>query len=112
MGCCYSSEKPTVYEVTLDSDGVARHVSEGQGTHYIHVSDSNETILEEKPTLTLDNTVPPITPNPTFQRPLVAHHPSKQRIYPANNDHYKNNETKSAGGLPPSYSISNTINKV
>ncbi|SAL98638.1 hypothetical protein [Absidia glauca] len=110
MGCCYSSEKPTVYEVTLDSDGVARHVSEGQGTHYIHVSDSNETILEEKPTL--EKTVSPISPNPTFQKPLVAHHPSKQRIYPANNDHCKSNETKSIGTSPRSCSISNTMNKV
>lgn len=40
--------KPTVYEVTLDNDGVAHHVAEGQGTHFIHVSENNETILEEK----------------------------------------------------------------
>ncbi|ORZ15892.1 hypothetical protein BCR42DRAFT_44430 [Absidia repens] len=108
MGCCYSSEKPTVYEVTLDNDGVARHVSEGQGTHYIHVSESNETILEEKPTSTLEKPVL-TSPNPTFQRPLVAHPHSKQRIHPVNI--IKDNEKKQISE-PPSLQIGNTMNKV
>ncbi|KAI9483339.1 MAG: hypothetical protein EXX96DRAFT_557820 [Benjaminiella poitrasii] len=51
MGCCVSHpffEKETVYEVTLDADGVAHRVPKGQGTHFIHVSPNNETHLEEK----------------------------------------------------------------
>ncbi|KAI8079840.1 uncharacterized protein BX664DRAFT_341584 [Halteromyces radiatus] len=105
MGCCHSSEKPTVYEVTLDHDGIARHVSEGQGTHYIHVSESNETILEEKPNLTPEEKI--TSPNPTFQKPLVPYL-SKQRIYPSSN----NNISKEEKTRPPSFSIGNTINKV
>ncbi|KAG2190925.1 hypothetical protein INT46_008967 [Mucor plumbeus] len=51
MGCCISHpffEKETVYEVTLDADGVAQRVPKGQGTHFIHISSNNETHLEEK----------------------------------------------------------------
>ncbi|KAI8990321.1 hypothetical protein BDB01DRAFT_718247 [Pilobolus umbonatus] len=51
MGCCISHpyfQKETVYEVTLDADGVAQRVPKGQGTHFIHVSNNNETHLEEK----------------------------------------------------------------
>ncbi|KAI8329302.1 hypothetical protein BC941DRAFT_476384 [Chlamydoabsidia padenii] len=78
MGCCYSSEKPTVYEVTLDNDGVAHRVPDGQGTHYIHVSESNETVLEVKPKQIGSS-------NSTFQRPLTAHPHSNHRIHPSNN---------------------------
>ncbi|KAI8647920.1 hypothetical protein BD408DRAFT_407989 [Parasitella parasitica] len=51
MGCCISHpcfQKETVYEVTLDADGVAQRVPKGQGTHFIHISSNNETHLEEK----------------------------------------------------------------
>ncbi|KAI8883246.1 hypothetical protein K501DRAFT_184893 [Backusella circina FSU 941] len=49
MGCCLSHiEKETVYEVTLDADGVAHRVPKGEGTHYIHVSKNSETHMEEK----------------------------------------------------------------
>ncbi|KAI9314720.1 hypothetical protein BX666DRAFT_1962677 [Dichotomocladium elegans] len=49
MGCCISQEdKSTVYEVTIDANGVARRVPNGKGTHFIHVSDDCETHLEEK----------------------------------------------------------------
>ncbi|EIE86139.1 hypothetical protein RO3G_10850 [Rhizopus delemar RA 99-880] len=52
MGCCMSNdsffEKETVYEVVLDANGVAQRVPKGQGTHFIHVSQDEETILKEK----------------------------------------------------------------
>lgn len=44
----YILSQETVYEVTLDADGVAQRVPKGQGTHFIHISSNNETHLEEK----------------------------------------------------------------
>ncbi|ORX61419.1 hypothetical protein DM01DRAFT_1122246 [Hesseltinella vesiculosa] len=88
MGCCQSSEKPTVYEVTIDDQGIARHVPEGQGTHFIRVSDNNETILEEKPSITENLT----SPNPTFQTPMSLH---SKRIHPLTTGEKKDPETKS-----------------
>ncbi|KAI8061107.1 hypothetical protein BC940DRAFT_310579 [Gongronella butleri] len=89
MGCCYSSEKPTVYEVTIDNQGIARHVPEGQGTHLIRVSEANETILEEKPTSIIT------TPNPTFQRPMTT---NAKRVHPLTTGTYekKDPETNKA----------------
>ncbi|KAI8877771.1 hypothetical protein K501DRAFT_259814 [Backusella circina FSU 941] len=51
MGCCMSHsffEKDAVYEVVLDPNGVAKRVSKGSGTHYVYISQDNETHLEEK----------------------------------------------------------------
>ncbi|CAO3590778.1 unnamed protein product [Absidia cylindrospora] len=84
MGCCYSVEKPVVYEVTLDSDGVAHHVAEGQGTHYIYVSENNETILEEKNNSNHDKPVLSAPKNSTMQGTITPQHPSDQRIHPMN----------------------------
>ncbi|KAK4520580.1 uncharacterized protein ATC70_006457 [Mucor velutinosus] len=79
MGCCISHpffEKETVYEVTLDADGVAQRVPKGQGTHFIHISSKNgETHLEEKteqpsrPAVTHDgsnNKWPSLTTPPSY----------------------------------------------
>ncbi|KAG0182116.1 DNA excision repair protein ERCC-8 [Apophysomyces sp. BC1034] len=41
------SEEVTIYEVTVDADGIARRVPKGQGTHLIYVTD-DETHMEEK----------------------------------------------------------------
>lgn len=41
-------DQSTVYEVTLDANGVAHRVPNGQGTHFIHVSEDSETHMEEK----------------------------------------------------------------
>ncbi|KAL1931424.1 hypothetical protein VTP01DRAFT_9566 [Rhizomucor pusillus] len=43
-----SVDKPRVFEVVLDHNGVARRVPEGQGTHLIHVSQDKETRMEQK----------------------------------------------------------------
>ncbi|CAO3646562.1 unnamed protein product [Cunninghamella blakesleeana] len=75
MGCCQSSEA-SIVEVTLDSNGVARQVPEGQGTHFIHISEHDETILEEKPGIHITHSIS--TPNPTFQKPLKH----SKRIHP------------------------------
>lgn len=91
--------------MTLDNDGVAHRVPEGQGTHYIHVSDSNETVLEVKvkkwvrlinvltlifdalkPKMALDKAVPSDT---TLQRPITEQPPSKQRIHPFDDNEKK-----------------------
>ncbi|KAI7864434.1 hypothetical protein BDF14DRAFT_1884319 [Spinellus fusiger] len=48
MGCCISLQKPTIYEVTLDDNGVAHRVRSGQGTHLIYVSKDKETHMEKK----------------------------------------------------------------
>ncbi|KAI9245742.1 hypothetical protein BY458DRAFT_447164 [Sporodiniella umbellata] len=50
MGCCMSNciEKDTVYEVVLDTHGVAQRVPKGKGTHFIHISQHRETVLKEK----------------------------------------------------------------
>ncbi|KAI8147483.1 hypothetical protein BJV82DRAFT_595635 [Fennellomyces sp. T-0311] len=73
MGCCFSqTDKTTVYEVTLDANGVARRVPAGTGTHFIHVSSDYETHLEEKH-YTLPSNVD------TISKPDPAH---KQGRYP------------------------------
>ncbi|KAI7903945.1 uncharacterized protein BX663DRAFT_551010 [Cokeromyces recurvatus] len=89
MGCCISHpffEKETVYEVTLDSDGVAHRVPKGQGTHFIHVSPSNETHLEEKTTQSsATNKWPSLAISPIYTK----------RVHPTVNSHNdNNNETK------------------
>lgn len=43
-----TNDQSAVYEVTLDANGVAHRVPNGQGTHFIHVSEESETHLEEK----------------------------------------------------------------
>ena len=44
----YYYNQTTVYEVTLDANGVARRCPTGKGTHFIHVNQDYETHLEEK----------------------------------------------------------------
>lgn len=91
--------------MTLDNNGVAHRVPEGQGTHYIHVSDSNETVLEVKVkkqamvidvlTLTFDAPKPKMTPDEapssdiTLQRSTTEQPPSKQRIHPFDDNEKK-----------------------
>ncbi|KAG1452353.1 hypothetical protein G6F56_007843 [Rhizopus delemar] len=70
MGCCMSNcfffEKEAVYEVVLDSNGVAQRVPKGQGTHLICVSPHKETVMKEKSEI-----APPL---PTYQNkyPVVT----------------------------------------
>ncbi|KAI9302806.1 hypothetical protein BJ944DRAFT_184461, partial [Cunninghamella echinulata] len=94
----------TVYEVTLDNNGVARQVGEGQGTHFIHISEHNETILEEKPGITITQSIS--TPNPTFQKPLKH----SKRIHPLVSKPI--NEKNPASNLTPSSIDNITTNKV
>ncbi|KAI9492455.1 hypothetical protein BDB00DRAFT_873367 [Zychaea mexicana] len=80
MGCCFSqTDKTTVYEVTLDANGVARRVPVGTGTHFIHITSDYETHLEEK-----QYTVQPPTPNDTdINRPPQAHQSTRFPFLPA-----------------------------
>ncbi|KAI7875982.1 hypothetical protein K492DRAFT_167608 [Lichtheimia hyalospora FSU 10163] len=58
MGCCMSYEQEAkVYEVVLDSNGVARRVAKGQGTHLIHVSKHKETRMEQKSDIVLPSSL-------------------------------------------------------
>ncbi|KAI7880313.1 hypothetical protein K492DRAFT_207614 [Lichtheimia hyalospora FSU 10163] len=84
MGCCFSQQdKSTVYEVTLDANGVAHRVPNGQGTHFIHVSKESETHMEEKPVIDVDLS----KPSPTYKQPprfnLLPSRPSSKRIQPS-----------------------------
>ncbi|CEI92433.1 hypothetical protein RMCBS344292_06691 [Rhizopus microsporus] len=81
MGCCMShcsfSEKETVYEVTLDANGVAQRVPKGQGTHFIHISPHKETLLKEKSDIT--------APSPTYHHdkwPSMTAPIYNQRVHP------------------------------
>ncbi|CAO3642739.1 unnamed protein product [Cunninghamella blakesleeana] len=48
MGCCMSTEEPTIHEVVFDEKGIAHQVPKGQGTHLIHVYPDQETNIEKK----------------------------------------------------------------
>ncbi|CDH61410.1 predicted protein [Lichtheimia corymbifera JMRC:FSU:9682] len=84
MGCCFSQQdKSTVYEVTLDANGVAHRVPNGQGTHFIHVSEDSETHMEEKPVIDVDLS----KPSPTYKQPprftFLPSRASSKRIQPS-----------------------------
>ncbi|KAG1464478.1 hypothetical protein G6F56_005077 [Rhizopus delemar] len=86
MGCCMSNEttffeKEAMYEVILDSNGVAQRVPKGQGTHIIHVSPHQETQLKEKsqiacPAPTYQNKWTHLA-KPPFYQPRI--HPSAEK---------------------------------
>ncbi|KAI8992165.1 hypothetical protein BDF20DRAFT_807110, partial [Mycotypha africana] len=55
MGCCMSNERVnfskdtnTVFEVTIDEQGKAHRVAEGEGTHIIRITPDQGEILERK----------------------------------------------------------------
>ncbi|KAI9025052.1 hypothetical protein CLU79DRAFT_746008 [Phycomyces nitens] len=87
MGCCYSLEKPTVYEVVLDENGVAQRVRTGQGTHLIHVSKDKETHMEKK--ITLPSSISSLTcPEAAYKPPTAmtwtAPSLTTKKIHPVN----------------------------
>ncbi|KAI9361567.1 hypothetical protein BD770DRAFT_340938 [Pilaira anomala] len=71
MGCCYSQVSSV--EVVLDSNGVARRVPAGQGTHLIRTYPDKETKMERKL---------PIRPSEisNLTRPQAAFYPPKAPI--------------------------------
>ncbi|KAF7732381.1 DNA excision repair protein ERCC-8 [Apophysomyces ossiformis] len=82
------AQEVTVYEVTVDADGIARRVPKGQGTHLIYVTD-DETHMEEKANLetylskpepTYQASVTPRWPLPSLTPPP---RPSSKRVYPS-----------------------------
>ncbi|KAI9257263.1 hypothetical protein BDA99DRAFT_515947 [Phascolomyces articulosus] len=87
MGCCFSqTDKTTVYEVTLDANGVARRVPAGTGTHFIHVNEEYETHLEEKRyniPIPEDNNKDMINNNNLINKPVQAHQQSRFPFLPA-----------------------------
>ncbi|KAH8553428.1 hypothetical protein BGW37DRAFT_485687 [Umbelopsis sp. PMI_123] len=86
MGCCISMPhllgKPLVYEVKIDSAGVAYRVPNGTGTHLIHINGDSEMFIEEKikpPTtnnLNMDSDIaPPSYPGSLIEMPCPAAKP-------------------------------------
>ncbi|KAI8090326.1 hypothetical protein BDF21DRAFT_411026 [Thamnidium elegans] len=70
MGCCISHDKVSTIEVVLDSNGVARRVPSGQGTHLIRTFPDKETKMERKT---------PTKPSELsgLSRPQAAYYPTK-----------------------------------
>ncbi|KAI7860685.1 hypothetical protein BDC45DRAFT_529317 [Circinella umbellata] len=86
MGCCFSqTDKTTVYEVTLDANGVARRCPTGKGTHFIHVNQDYETHLEEKKydIIQQPDKENNINNNP-ISKPTQAHQQTRFPFLPAN----------------------------